>query len=325
MEKKPLKGKIVSVLRWAGWVLLVQVILINISAAFYAQRLTRYYDKPPGETTFTDNDNIFTKSWKLFTGPRYGKPVITEVPSFAYDTVRLKTKSGRLIEAWYGRTDSAAKGTVILFHGITVTKSSLLDEVNEFRYMGYHVLMVDFRGHGNSEGFTTTIGYRESEEVKLAWEYISRKGEKHIFLYGSSMGSVAISKAVSENNWKPAGLILDMPFLNLQRYLKGRARTLGFPRQPFAFLTTFWIGVERGFNGFRHSTARYAAGVHCPVLLQWGTLDHFVLRGEIQQVYDALATADKRLVVYEGAQHESFLRQNPPVWRSEVDKFLSAH
>ena len=322
MDKKPLKRQLKSILRWVGWVLLVQFVLINISASLYAFKLTHFYTNHPEESV-SEGGNIFTKSWKLFTGPRYGKSVISEVPVFRYDTVTLETKKGIRIDAWYGQTDSVSKGTVILFHGIGVTKSVLMDEANEFRFGGYQVLMVDFRAHGNSDGNTTTIGVRETEEVKLAFDYISAKGEKNIFLYGSSLGAVAIAKAVSDQQLQPRGIILEMPFESLQSYLKGKARVLGFPKQPFAVLTTFWIGIERGFNGFKHKTTRYAKNIHCPVLLQWGTLDHLVLKDETNRIYDALASTSKKLVIYEGAEHESFLRKDPLKWRIEVERFLS--
>jgi uncharacterized protein len=321
MEKRPIKQQVRSVFRWIGWVLLVQFILINISASLYAYKLTHFYDNVPESTT--SGGNIFTKSWKLFTGPRYPRSQVTAVPVFKYDTVVLNTKKGKKIDAWYGMPDSAAKGTVILFHGITTTRSALVDETNEFRYMGYNVLMVDFRGHGNSEGNTTTIGVRESEEVKLAFEYIKSKGEKNIYLYGTSMGAVALAKAIWEYGLQPAGVIMEMPFLSLQTYLKAKARLLGFPAQPFAFFTSFWIGAERGFNGFKHKTTRYVKKITCPVLLQWGTLDNFVLPAELQKIYAATASANKKLVIYEGAQHESFLRKDPEKWRMEIENFLA--
>ncbi len=92
----------------------------------------------------------------------------------------------------------------------------MLAEAYEFRYQGYNVLMVDFRAHGNSGGNTTTIGVREAEEVKLAYDYVSQMGEKKIILWGSSMGAVAIAKAVADYDIKPAGVILEMPFASLQ-------------------------------------------------------------------------------------------------------------
>lgn len=321
MKNKSLKNKIASILRWTGWVLLVQFILINISAAFYADKLTRYYDNLPGNYSNSEG-NIFTKSWKLFTGPRYPRPAVAEVPVFPYDTVTFFTAKNIRINAWYGRPDAAARGTVILFHGITVTKSSVLDEANEFRYLGYNVLLVDFRGHGNSDGNTTTIGYREAEEVKLAFEYISKGGEKKIYLYGFSMGAVAVARAVSIYDLHPAGVILEAPFLSLQTYLKGKAGLIGFPRQPFAFFTTFWIGVEKGFGGFSHKTIRYVKGISCPVLLQWGTMDNFVSRRDIDAIFKAMTSPAKKMVVYEGAQHESLLRFNAATWRKETEAFL---
>ncbi len=324
MEKTPFKKKIRSALRWLGWVLLAQFILINISAALYADKLTRYYSSVPEDYT-NSNGNIFTKSWKLFTGPRYARPVVSAVPVFPYDTVLLTTRKGIRIDAWYAAADSVAKGTVIFFHGIAVTRASLLDEVNEFRYQGMNVMMVDFRGHGNSGGNTTTIAVRESEEVKLAYEYVKARGEKNIFLYGSSMGAVAITKAMADYGLQPAGVILDAPFLSLQSYLKARARMLGFPGQPFAFFTSFWIGVEKGFNGFKHQTTRYVKNIACPVLLQWGSLDEYVLPEEIQSIYEATAASQKKLVIYEGALHESLLRQNPAQWREEVEAFTGIH
>ena len=99
MEKKPLRQQIRSVLRWTGWVLLVQFLLINISTAFYADKLTRFYTDLP-EKYSNSSGNIFTKSWKLFTGPRYPRSYIYESPVFAYDTVRLQTKKGLNIDAW---------------------------------------------------------------------------------------------------------------------------------------------------------------------------------------------------------------------------------
>lgn len=324
MEKNANKRRLPSIIRWILWVLLVQFILINISASLYAYKLTHLY-KSTSSVDHASGKNIFSKTWKLFTGPNQSKLDISEKPVFSFDTVLLKTAKGLIIDTWYAKADSISKGTVILFHGITVNKASLLDEGYEFLKLGYNILMLDFRGHGNSGGSTTTIGVRETEEVKLAWDYLQQKGEQNIFLYGSSMGAVAVAKSITDYQLNPAGIILEMPFQNLQTYLKARARMLGFPQQPFAFLTTFWIGVERGFNGFNFKTTRYVKGINCPVLMQCGGLDPFVLMKESEKIYTAIASTQKKLVVYDRAQHESFLRRDPIKWRIETEKFLSTN
>ncbi|MBK5269608.1 MAG: alpha/beta fold hydrolase, partial [Bacteroidia bacterium] len=282
--------KFPSAIRWILWVLLVQLILINISASLYAYKFTHFYTDP-ALRIYHPARNVFAKTWKLFTGPKQPRSVITEIPVFPFDTVVLKTASGSPIDVWYSETDSVAKGTIIFFHGITVSKSMMVHPANELRYLGYNVMLVDFRGHGNSGGNKTTIGIKESEEVKLAYDYAVNKGDKNIFLFGSSLGAVVVAKAIADYHLRVSGIILDMPFLSLQTYMEGKARRVGFPQQPFAFLTTLWTGLENGFNGFHHQTTRYVKQITCPVLMEWGALDDFVLKEETAEIYKAIASS----------------------------------
>lgn len=80
-----------------------------------------------------------------------------------------------------------SKGTVLLFHGYGGEKSQLIKKSDEFIKLGFSTMLVDFMGSGNSEGNQTTIGYKESEEVKTTFEYIRQTGEKNIILFGTSM------------------------------------------------------------------------------------------------------------------------------------------
>ena len=327
MNRQRIKPKFRSALKWLGWVLLVQFILVNISAALYAHKFSHFYI---GKSSTTDlsKQNVFQKTWRLFTGPKMYRSVISERPTFPYDTIWLTTKKGLKIESWYGKTDSAALGTVILFHPLTQNKSFVLSEAYEFRYQGYNVMLVDFRAHGNSDGNNTSVGYREDEEVRMAFEYVKESGDKNIFLWGSSLGSVAIIKAIAEYDIKPAGIILEMPFASLKTHLQARVRTngfSGFPEKPFAFLVTCWMGLERGFNGFKFKTTEYAKKVNCPVLLQWGSDDRIVLKSETDRIFNAIPSQQKKLVLYESAGHESFLQNNPLKWRIEIEKFLTAY
>src|SRR5258706_1292338 len=324
MEKQRTKRKIPSIIRWILWVLLIQFVLINISAAFYAYRLTHFYTDP-SLRVYKPAPNIFAKTWRLFTGPKQPRSVINETPAFPFDTIKLITTNGILIDAWYSKADSFSKGTVIFFHGITANKCQMLHEAYEFRYWHYNVMLVDFRGHGNSSGNKTTIGMKEPEEVKLAYDYVINTSDKNIFLYGYSLGAVVVTKAMAEYQLPVSGIILDMPFLSFQTYMKGKARLIGFPPQPFAFLTTFWSGIENGFNGFGHSPTNYVKKINCPVLMQWGDLDYFVLKDETAKIYAAIASRDKKLVIYPNASHQSFLGKDPLKWRIEVGEFLNSY
>lgn len=322
MKKGKTKRRLRIIFTWLAWALLIQFVLINISAACYADKLT-YLNTPDADTwTKPVSNNIFAKTWRLFTGLKFYRQSNTDTPHFAFTTLHLKTAKDISIVAWYAKTDSLTKGTVILFHGLMDHKGRVIHEADEFRRLGYNVMMVDVRGHGGSGGNRITIGYRETEEVKIAYEYIMKTGEKNIFLWGASMGAVEILKSIADYNLPASGIIIEMPFLSLESHLKARARLMGFPEQPFAFLTSFWIGVERGFNGWGFKTSEYAKKISCPVLMQYGIKDRLVLRYETDAIYEAIAAKNKKLVLYDNGGHEQFLQQDPATWIREVDMFL---
>jgi hypothetical protein len=324
MKDPAVKQKFRRWLKWAGWVALAQFLILNISAALYAYKFTHIYEAAVTNSK-PRQPNFLTKTWRLFSGPLQTRSPQGLQPVFTYDTVVLKTKNGISIDAWYATPDSAAKGTVIIFHGLLSNKGMLMPEAAEFRYLGYNILMVDFRAHGNSSGSITTMGIKEADEVKMAYDFIRSKNEGNIFIYGTSMGAVAVSRAVAQYHLQPTGLILEMPFASLQSHIRARARVQGYTGffiKPFSFLVTFWIGAERGLKSFKHQTAGYTKQIHCPVLVQWGTNDAYVLKEETEKVFNSLASHNKKLVVYEKAGHESLLQFDTPKWRSETEYFL---
>lgn len=313
------KTRLRSVFKLILWVLLAQLVLANISAALYAYRFTHYYESPPSSTS---PQNIFSKTWRLFSGPRFYKQTNEIEPGFPFREVQLSTSANISINSWYSTVDSS-KGCVLLFHGVTANKSYVLNEASKFRQWGYNVLLVDFRGHGKSGGNNGSFGVKESEEVQKAFAFAKEEGNKKIILYGISMGAAVIMRAVAFDAITPDGIIAEMPFASLHSHLRSRAREVGFPNEPFAWLVTFWMGVERGYNGFEHDVAGYAKKINCPILLECGDQDRYISPQEIGEIYSNLASARKKLVIYQGAGHESLLASDPVNWEKEMVAFLA--
>ena len=255
------------------------------------------------------------------TGKKLAKSQIQYYPGIPYDTIRLATNNGLKLEAWYMKADSA-KGTVILFHGLNSNKGNVLGEAYEFLSLGYNAMLVDIRAHGNSEGVGNSIGYKESEEVKLAYDHVSKKGEKNIVLWGMSLGAVIISKAIWQYDLKPQKVILEMPFDRLQDHIRARARISGFPGEPFGFFVTFWIGLEQGYWGYGHKTTKYVQKINCPVLIQWGNVDEYVFQSETEEIFKAIGSTQKKMIVYEGVGHTPLLAGNESLWKNSVSEFL---
>jgi len=299
---------------------LVLFLLLNVITAFHAYKFTHFYNA--GEVTIKKKEDktAWDKIKEALFGINAVKKQNTIVPDSSFQTVYLTTKSGLKLQAWYIAVDSP-KGTIALFHGHGGSKSGVFKESEEFRKMGYNTLLLDFRAHGSSEGNTSTIGYNESEDVKLAYDFVKGKGEKNIILWGISMGAATITKAINDYPIQPSKIILEMPFGSILRAGEGRIKMMGLPGEPLATLITFWGGVEHGFWAFNMKPTAFAKKINCPVLLQWGAQDPRVTRGEIDDIYNNIPSS-KKLVVYDSCGHESLCSKETEKWKTEVSAFL---
>jgi alpha-beta hydrolase superfamily lysophospholipase len=240
-----------------------------------------------------------------------------------FEKVILTTKDKIKLEGWYGKTDSMPKGTVLLFHGHGSKKTSILEEAIGFRKMGYNTFLLDFRAHGNSGGNTSTIGFFESEDVKLAYDFIKETNEKNIILWGISMGAAAITKAMNDYPLKPNKIILEMPFASILQAAEGRIKMMGLPSQPLATFIAFWGGAEHGFWAFGMKPVEFVKNIQQPTLLQWGKNDPRVKREETDAIYNNIPSFKKSLVIYEHSGHESLCEKENEKWMQTVRQFLN--
>lgn len=292
---------------------------MNAMAFFHSYKFTHF---APGIAEKTQSPVNLTTTKKIKTllfGVSNLRPDNRNFPKRDYETLRLD--SNREIECWNIGAE-IAKGTVIIFHGYGGNKSQMLDKAEVFLGMGYNTLLVDFMGSGGSEGNQTTIGFLEAEQVKSCFDYLSEKGENNIYLFGTSMGAVAIMKAISDFSIKPKGIIIECPFGTMYDTVCARFRTMNAPTFPMAGLLVFWGGVQNGFWAFGHNPSEYAKTIRCPTLLLYGAKDEKVSREEIDTIYDHL-NGEKQLKVFPQAGHENYLTHYKSEWTNSVKGFLS--
>ena len=146
-------------------------------------------------------------------------------------------------------------------------------------------------------------------------------GARRVYLYGLSMGAVAILKSVTDGNTAD-GVILECPFDSLLTTLRHRFETVGLPAFPAAHALLFWGGVQLGFNPFRHGALVYAPSVRTPALLMAGDRDPWVTPDETRHIFDALG-GPKRLYMCTGVGHASCLSRDWSGWTAAVSAFLA--
>ena len=226
-----------------------------------------------------------------------------------------------VLEGWL-LPGSDTRTVVVLFHGHGGVKSDLLAHARRFLETGATVFLVDFAGAGGSGDAPTTIGWSEAEDVSRTVRYVRALTEaRRVFLYGVSMGAVAVMRAMAEGA-AVDGAILECPFDSLLNTVEHRFQTIGAPSFPAAHALLFWGGVQGGFDPFHHGALTYAPLIRTPVLLMTGERDPWATPAETRAVFDALG-GPKRLQVCPTVGHDSCLTRRPGQWTSAVQAFLA--
>jgi uncharacterized protein len=310
-------------LRWCALVLGVCLLLLNVVAFMQARAMTHYVASG-ARTAKPENLSIFDKGWVLLTGVTVPRPQNTGTPtdlSLSYETHRITLSEDEHMEAWHVPSDDA-KGLVLMFPGYAESKSSLLPAASVLHGLGWDLLLVDFRGSGGSSGSATTLGFRESEDVAYVLQYARQTWPaRKVVLYGVSMGSAALLRAVSREGTEADGLILESPFDSMLNTVRNRFGAMGFPGWPSAELIVFWGGVQTGGDGFAHNPSDYARSVSAPTLLLHGEHDPRVTPEQARSVYHSLA-GSKSIALFPGAGHEALVVQNRVLWEEKVSALL---
>lgn len=291
---------------------------MNIVSIFHAYKFTHFSKSDIEKTKSSVKLSTINKIETLIFGVNNPRPENTTIPTNDFEVIKIK--SNKEIECWSIKTENA-KGSIILFHGYGGNKSLMLDKAEVFVKLGYNTLLVDFMGSGGSEGNQTTIGYLEAEQVQACFNYLRKQGEQNIFLYGTSMGSVAIMKAIIDYKIKPKGIIIECPFGSMYKTVCARFKTMNAPTFPMAGLLVFWGGAQNSFWAFDHNPTEYAKKIKCPTILLHGSKDEKVSMEEIQTIYNNLKGI-KKLKIYKEAGHENYLVKYKTEWTEDVKIFL---
>jgi alpha-beta hydrolase superfamily lysophospholipase len=312
---------------WRGLFLglLIAFVLLNVLAYRHARAMTHFV--PAGNRTGKPETlSTAQKIGILFTGVRLPHPISLARPEDRDLISVVHTFPGHQgkLEGWF-IPHPQPRGIVLMFHGFAACKDQLLPEAEALHALGYACFLVDFPGSGGSDGEETTVGYREAKDVDLAVSYVREKWPGlPILLFGRSMGSAAILRALAVEQTQADAAVLECPFDRMLSTVESRFALMGVPAFPAARLLLFWGGVRLGFNGFDHNPVDYATRVNCPVLLLHGDKDPNVSVSETEAIYQNLH-GPKELFSFPDLGHEAYLPKRPDEWKAHITRFLAAN
>jgi uncharacterized protein len=127
-----------------------------------------------------------------------------------YEALRIATDDGEELDAWFIPA-LRERGVLLFFHGNAGNISHRLDSLRIFNHLGLAVLILDYRGYGQSTGQPTEHG--TYEDARAAWRHlVEERGipAERIVVFGRSLGGAVATWLATE--FEPRGLIVESTF-----------------------------------------------------------------------------------------------------------------
>ncbi len=205
-----------------------------------------------------------------------------------YEEVWLRTEDDIMINAWFFEQRQSDK-VVLVFHGNGGNISYNLDLAKGLLEYHFSVLLLDYRGYGESKGKPSEEGTYLDSQAALDY-LLAQKGYKpdDIILLGRSLGGPIAARLASIAH--PRALVLDSTFTSL--------KDIGSEIYPF-------LPVRRFFK-FEYDTLAYVRRTNVPVLIIHSAEDDYISFEHAQKIFEAVKTK-KSLIEIKGNHNSSFV------------------
>ena len=192
---------------------------------------------------------LFTLGWGLVSTTL--APAITRVlhqrPEIGDGerAVEFASRDGLVIRGTFSAGREGAPG-VLLVHGLADSRWRLVPWARAIASHGAHVLRIDLRAHGTSDGVAVTFADREPDDVEAALRFLAAQpGVGALHVLAVSMGGGASLVAISRRNVPVASTVCLAPASDfhaiVDRYLP--------PFEPLHWLSSTLVrGVTHGLG-----------------------------------------------------------------------------
>jgi pimeloyl-ACP methyl ester carboxylesterase len=231
------------------------------------------------------------------------------------------------LTAWFLPPQPEKGGAALIFvHGFNGNRASLLAQAVAVHAAGYGALLLDLRGHGDSEGAMVTWGYNEAADVVAAYDYLVSRPEvdpQHIGLVGKSMGGAAVTRAAVQLP-NLAAIVLESTYSGLEENFPSILTRIAKTPSFLSGMTLRLMERESGLP-LREVLPRADLAVNkAPVLVVHGERDVIVSIEQGQTLF-AAAQQPKQLYLIPNAGHLDIFTVDPDAFTTQLLAFLDAH
>jgi alpha-beta hydrolase superfamily lysophospholipase len=261
---------------------------------------------------------------------RHPSSVTPGAVGLAWEDVTVPSSDGLRLPGWSIPAGNGRAPGIVLVHGWESARDRTLPHAQVLHAIGFHVLTIDVRGHGENgpEALPLSVGeYAADARAAAAW-LLARPEVSRVGLLGHSMGAAGCLVAAADDPDISAVVAVAAPAdpsrLTRQTFRLANLPIPGIVAWPLAWLTTRVYLRPRGHTVADVSATRAVRDIAAPVLLAHGTDDGVVPVADIDRLAAARRasrpTAVTETVVVPGGRH-SWLYEDPS-YRAAVARFL---
>jgi len=254
-----------------------------------------------------------------------GHPVQAKIGDAPVDlnahAVTFKSNSGSNVHGWWCPAESS-RGAVLLLPGIRANRLSMIDRARFLSRAGYSVLLIDFQATGETKGEHITFGWKESQDVLAAVNFIrASEPNARIGIIGSSLGGAAALLAVPP--LQVNAIVLEAVYPTIEIATRNRLQNyfsvFGRLMKP---LLLCQLHLRLGISPNDLRPIDHIAAVHCPLLIISGASDRNTRSGDTKMLFSA-ANSPKDLWLVANAGHVDLHRAASAEYESRVLAFLN--
>jgi len=230
----------------------------------------------------------------------------------------------RFVRSWDPEAGTS-KAAIALIHGLAEHSGRYEHVGRAFADAGYAVRAVDIHGHGHGEGFpghVENLGQWHDDTAYALDRAEDAVTDGPVFLLGHSLGSLIATSFVVAYEPNIAGLVLTgyaglpgtalleamadpaQPGIPPEYVSRDPAIVKAYVDDPLVFEDRVPVEANAAAMEAAIGANTGAATITVPVWMGHGSADAICDVQGAREFYDALGTADKELVVYEGLYHE---------------------
>lgn len=214
---------------------------------------------------------------------------------------------------------------VMLLHGYSDAKVGAIAWAPTWHSLGWNVLAIDLRAHGESEGVYSTAGFFEREDLDAVIDALrdaKPQAASSIALFGVSLGG-AVALAVAARRDDLCAVVVESVYSDYLSAVTRHGKRLGMPLEwthPIAYRLAQRISSAR-FDDIR--PVDLVGHVKAPLMLIHSRTDSYVNEADRARLDAALASRtgySERFLV--DAQHTLGLLKDPTQYRQRLAAFL---